>query len=72
MDWRPGTRDGQPGVEWTWDGNDEMDPARGQGWAKLADEELHGMIVLQLGDESGFVARRAKAQQRPRQKKRGG
>ena len=22
MDWRPGTRDGQPAVEWTWEGTE--------------------------------------------------
>jgi hypothetical protein len=27
MDCKPTTRDGEPAVEWTWDGNDEMDPA---------------------------------------------
>lgn len=32
MDCRLTTRDGQPCVDWTWDGNDEMDPARGRGW----------------------------------------
>ena len=25
------TRDGEPAVEWTWDGNDEMDAAQGRG-----------------------------------------
>ena len=29
MDCRLTTRDGVPAVEWTWDGNDEMDPAQG-------------------------------------------
>lgn len=33
MDCRLTTRDGQPCVEWTWDGNDEMDPAQGRGGA---------------------------------------
>jgi hypothetical protein len=31
MDCRLTTRDGEPAVEWTWDGNDEMDPAQGRG-----------------------------------------
>ena len=35
MDCRLTTRDGQPAVEWTWDGNDEMDPAQGRGWAVI-------------------------------------
>ncbi len=33
MDCRLTTRDGEAAVEWTWDGNDEMDPAQGRGWA---------------------------------------
>ena len=59
MDCRLTTRDGEPALEWTWDGNDEMDPAQGRGWARLKDDELHGMILIHLGDESGFVAKRA-------------
>jgi hypothetical protein len=60
MDYRLTTRDGEPAVEWTWDGNDEMDHAEGRGWAVLKDDELHGMIFLHEGDESGFVAKRMK------------
>ena len=33
MDCRATTRDGQPAVEWSWEGNDEMDEASGSGWA---------------------------------------
>ena len=70
MDWRPGARDGQPAVEWTWEGSDGADgtPLTGRGWAKLEDEELHGMIVIHLGDESEFVANKAKVQKRPKKK----
>jgi hypothetical protein len=72
MDWRPGTRDGVPCVEWTWEGTDgaDMTEMTGRGWAKLEDGELHGLIVIHLGDESGFVAERAKRQPPPRTKKR--
>src|SRR5262245_42454145 len=67
MDWRPATRYGQPAVEWSWEGGDGADgtPLTGRGWAKLEDGDLHGLIVIHLGDESGFVAQRAKAQKRP-------
>jgi hypothetical protein len=58
MDCRLTTRDGQPCVEWTWEGNDEMDEATGRGWAVLKGEELHGLIAFHRGDESGFVAKR--------------
>jgi hypothetical protein len=61
MDWRPATQDGQPAVERTREGTDgaDMTPMTGRGWAKLGDEGLHGLIVIHLGDESGFVATRA-------------
>ena len=71
MDWRAGTRDGQPAVEWTWEGTDgaDMTEMTGRGWAKLEDDDLHGMIVIHLGDESDFVAKRAKAQKRSKSKR---
>lgn len=59
MDCRPATRDGRPAVEWSWDGNDEMDPAQGRGWAVVTGGELHGLIVFHQGDESEFVAEKA-------------
>src|SRR5262245_48006388 len=46
MDCRLTTRDGEPAVEWTWDGNDEMDPAQGRGCAVVKGDELHGLIVI--------------------------
>lgn len=52
------TRDGEPAVEWTWDGNDEMDPAQGRGWEVIKNEELHGRLFFHQGDDSGFVAKR--------------
>jgi hypothetical protein len=58
MDFRLTTRGGEPAVEWTWDGNDEMDPAQGRGWAVVKDDELHGMIFFHGGDDSEFVAKR--------------
>ena len=59
MDCRLATRDGEPTVEWTWDGNAEMDAAQGRGWAVLKGDELHGMIFFHGGDDSEFVAKRA-------------
>jgi hypothetical protein len=58
MDGRLTERDGEPAVEWTWEGNDEMDPAQGRGWAVRKGDELHGMIFFHEGDDSGFVAQR--------------
>jgi hypothetical protein len=56
MDCHLSTRDSVPAVEWTWDGNDEMDPAQGRGWAVIKGDELHGMIFFHGGDDSGFAA----------------
>src|SRR5262245_32460086 len=71
MNCRLGTRDGEPAAEWTWDGNAEMDPAQGRGWAVVKDDELHGMIFFHQGEESSFVAKRVKAQKQPKRKKGG-
>lgn len=49
VDCREAIRDGQPAVEWTWDGNAEMDPAQGRGWAVLKGDDLHGMIFFHMG-----------------------
>ena len=59
IDYRDSTKDGKPSVEWSWDGNDEMDAAKGSGWAVLKDDELHGMIFFHEGDYSAFMAKRA-------------
>jgi len=64
MDCRVTTRDGEPAVEWSWDGNAEMDAAQGRGWAAVKGEELHGMIFLHGGDDFEFVARRVKGRRR--------
>jgi hypothetical protein len=51
-------RNGEPAVEWSWDGNDEMDSAHGRGWGVVKGDELHGMIFFHGGDESKFVAKK--------------
>jgi len=61
MDCRLTTRDSEPAVEWSWDGNDELDAAHGRGWAVLKDAKLHGMVFFHGGDDSGFVAKRTEA-----------
>ena len=45
-------------VDALWEGNDEMDPAMGRGWAIPVDDGLHGMIFIHQGDESEFEAER--------------
>ena len=44
----------------TWEGNDECDPALGSGWLRMKGENaVEGKIKLHLGDSSLFWARRA-------------
>ena len=59
MDCREVERDGRPGVEFSWEGNAEMDEVNGRGWAVLEGDQLHGMLFFHQGDESDFVAERA-------------
>jgi hypothetical protein len=50
---------GKPAVEWTWDGNDEMDAVSGRGWAVLQDDgTLKGTLSFDDDDSSGFTAAR--------------
>lgn len=54
-----GTCDGDA-VEFTWDGNDEVEEAVGHGWAELqSDGSLEGEVCLENGDDIPFVARRS-------------
>ena len=77
LDCHHGMRDGRAYVEFTWDGNDECDPASGRGWAKLRkDGSLSGRIFIHKGDDSSFKAvpfteedERAAARRGPRSKR---
>jgi hypothetical protein len=47
--------------EFTWEGNDECDPASGGGSFRLKDADtLEGKIKFHLGDSSKFLAKRGK------------
>src|SRR5437899_2514833 len=62
-------RDGKPGVEWSWEGNDEMDRATGRGWAVLQlDGTLKGKLSFHQGDESDFLAVRKREPKQPADK----
>jgi hypothetical protein len=51
----------EDGGEFAWQGNDEMEPANGDGWAELQDDgSLEGEICLLNGDNIPFIARRSK------------
>jgi hypothetical protein len=47
-------------IEFGWHGNDEMEPANGNGWAELQNNGiLEGEICLLNGDDIPFIACRA-------------
>lgn len=58
IDYELTERDGNPAVEFSWDGVDGGDftPISGRGWAVMEEDQLQGMICIHLGDKSGFVA----------------
>ncbi len=61
VDYRLGDRDGTPVIEFSWEGNDEMDSVQGRGWAVTDGDELSGMILFHQGDDSAFKAKRKKS-----------
>ena len=60
LDVRYGSRDGSACAEFSWEGQDDNDPACGRGWASLGTAgRLVGHFYIHLGDDSGFVCERA-------------
>jgi hypothetical protein len=59
MDCKMEVIDNRERIEFSWEGQDELDPANGRGWAVIENEELHGRIFFHLGDDSTFRARRS-------------
>ncbi len=54
-------RRGKERFEFTWEGNDECDPASGSGWIRIKDKDLlEGEFKIHAGEKSTFLARRAK------------
>ena len=58
VDYRVVARDGNPGIEFSWEGQSEHDPISGRGWAILQGNKLEGRLFIHLGDDSSFVAER--------------
>lgn len=58
VDYRVGTRDGFPAVEFSFGGFDEGEEVMGRGWAVLDGARLRGRLFFHQGDDSGFVAER--------------
>lgn len=59
IDWRATERDGEPAVEFRFEGMDEVTPTSGRGSAVLSDGQLNGMFYFHHGEESGFTANRS-------------
>ena len=56
LDCRFVRRDGEPAVEFSWEGDDAGDLRCGRGWAVLRDGRLEGRWFFHNGDDSSFVA----------------
>jgi len=74
LDYRLGTNDGKPSVEFSFEGDDDGDPCSGRGSATLGDDDvLRGRLYIHRGDDSAFEARRkTAARPKSRRHKRGG
>jgi hypothetical protein len=58
VDYRLGTRDGSPIIEFSWAGDDDGSPISGRGWAQSGPRGLVGRIFIHDGDEAHFAAER--------------
>ena len=56
MDCRFSMKNGKDFVEFSWEGNDEMDPASGRGFATIDGRVLNGHLFFHQGDNSEFKA----------------
>ena len=73
IDYRVGTRDGLPAIEWTWAGKQAVtsdysmkfedkiatEKVHGRGWAVLEDGMLRGEIWVHQSADTGFAARKS-------------
>ena len=60
MDCRYSKQNGKDVVEFSWEGNDEMDQALGRGFATIKSGILDGHLFFHQGDDSEFKAIREK------------
>ena len=60
LDVRYGSRDGSACAEFSWEGQDENDPACGRGWVMIGTaSRLVGHFYIHNADDSGFVCERS-------------
>jgi hypothetical protein len=45
-------------LEFSLEGEDEMDSVSGRGWAMIKEGQLHGKLYFHEGDDSGFTAKK--------------
>lgn len=64
MDCRSENKEGKAKIEFSWEGQEELDPASGRGWAVIEDGELNGWIFFHQGDDSAFRAKRSSRNRR--------
>ncbi len=57
LDWR--VADTKDRVDFSFEGFDEGDEVSGRGWAQATGAKVTGNIAFHLGDESGFLAKKA-------------
>ena len=53
------TINGRERIDFSWEGQDELDPESGRGWAEIENGELNGRIFFHQGDDSTFRAKRS-------------
>jgi hypothetical protein len=70
LDCEPKQLEGQPAVEFSWQGTDDGDPCSGRGWVRLSPDEnvVEGWFQFHLGDTSAFRASRSEGVKKPRHK----
>jgi hypothetical protein len=68
IDYRLGEREGMPAVEFSWLGVADAAQVCGRGWGVRDGDELQGRIYFHLGDDYGFVARKAERRQGSKRK----
>ena len=56
MDCQFSMKNGKDFVDFSWEGNDEMDPVSGRGFATIEGGVLNGHLFFHQGDDSEFKA----------------
>lgn len=56
LDHRLSSMDGQPRLEWSWEGLNDNDQGCGRGWAVLEGTGLKGHLFIHGSDDSAFMA----------------